>query len=126
MRDRREHGTELLAAQAEDGTHAACHTKEHTSNTRVDTNRSEGDDGNSDDGIRGILGIVTEHRSRVDVQVRNQGRTDHDQGRDDLAEEDVGDASARHISRALLRRNTQKLFLVSSDSGPRETTETDP
>jgi hypothetical protein len=126
MSDSGENSTELLAAHAKQWAHTTSHAEEHARNTSIDTHGSESDNSNTKDGVRSPFDIIGVHCPGVDVQVRNQCGTNTKQGRNDFAEEDVGDASSGDITGAFLRWDTEKFPLVTGNTSTRETTEANP
>lgn len=117
--DGSENGTELLAAHAEERTHTTGHTEEGTRHTSVDTNRTECNDGNTQDRVRLVFIVccLLNTGSGVDVKVRDNADTDQDQRDENFAVEDVGNARPWHVTSAFLRRNTEQLTLITGDTG---------
>ena len=116
-----QNGTELLAAHAEDRSHTTCHTEEADCNTRINGNRSEGDDTNPQQSVI-LFGravsccILHDTCLSVDEEEWDQSQSNHYQWRDDLAQEDVGKVSPRNIARDTRRWFADRFLLVTSDT----------
>lgn len=100
-----QHGTELLAAHAEERTHAACETEEHAGNTGVDTNGNERDDCDADEGVRKFHSLrdvfvllFGDTGLGVDVQVWDKRDSDQEEGSNDLSKEDVAKAGTGGVT----------------------------
>ena len=131
---------ELLTADAEDRTHAACATEKTSSNASVDSNRRKGDDSNPDQGVTrldflalilldwlpGSAALVCSASLCVDIQVRDQCCRNEDQRRKDITPENVAERSSRSIRSAFVGRFANDFALVSSDTSTRETDESNP
>jgi len=126
--------TEFFAAHAENGSHTASHHKEDSRNTSIDTNRSECNDSDTNEGVGPLqVGVrcvrvdgTSRSSSRVDVKVRNESHSNEEKGTDNLSEEDVTEAGTRRISRQFGGRLTKHLLLKSGDAGTRKTDESNP
>jgi hypothetical protein len=95
VRDGSEDATELLAAHAEEGTHTTSHREEHRADTRVDSDRTECNDGDPNERCRrrGRVVILFQNTTRVvdsglsiDEEVRDQGDGNQQQRGDDFGD----------------------------------------
>lgn len=128
-----EHSTELLAAHAEHGAHTTSHAEEHDGNTGVDSDRTECDKDQADDGV-GRSNVDTIHvgvgltntSASVHEQVRQHGHSNPDKRTHNFSEEDVGELGTGCVAGELGRGVTKSLALETSKTGTGQTNEANP
>ena len=123
----------LLAAHAQQRSHAARHAEQATKYTGIDSHGSKSDNQEADQGgsrlnvFAVVRSSLTRDTSlRVDEQVRNDRQADKDEGSKDLGPEKVGNSSPGNIARKFAGRVSDNLALETRDSGTREAAECDP
>lgn len=104
-----QNSTKLLAAHAEDRSHTAGHTEECKRNTGVDSNWSECNNADTDEGVGRLEGrvgcglvVVPGHTgASVDVEVRNESDSNGDERAEHLTHKEGTNSGTRRVARKL-------------------------
>lgn len=129
-----ENGTEFLAAHCEDWTHATSHGEENSADSEIDNDRTDRNDGNTDEGTGrnggsggwAVTAGFGDTGLGVDEKVWDQSNDDETQRTDDLVPDDVGNLRSWDVPGELFGWVAEVLSLVTCDSGTGQTAESNP
>ena len=124
MPEERHNRTELRERRVEHRAKEQREQEENEQDARVPHDGPDGDDGNTNERAWWLLAVLV--GERLHEHVRDDEEGGHDDGEDDLREDDRPPLRARDVARQPLRRVAEPLLLVASDHRARQTAEADP